>query len=52
MAATIAIITTAFLIQVVLLSNMMHGSYIDDQGQQHAVEIFFLIQVSLHWLGS
>uniref|UniRef100_A0A669QAM7 Palmitoyltransferase n=1 Tax=Phasianus colchicus TaxID=9054 RepID=A0A669QAM7_PHACC len=44
MAATIAIITAAFLIQVVLLSNMMHGSYIDDQGQEHAVEIFFLIQ--------
>ncbi|KAM9261269.1 palmitoyltransferase ZDHHC4 isoform 4-T5 [Cariama cristata] len=44
MAATIAIITTAFLIQVVLLSNMMHGSYIDNQGQEHAVEILFLIQ--------
>ncbi|KAM6078795.1 palmitoyltransferase ZDHHC4 isoform 1-T1 [Theristicus caerulescens] len=44
MAATIAIITAAFLIQVVLLSNMMHGSYIDDQGQEHAVEILFLIQ--------
>nr|XP_009664948.1 PREDICTED: probable palmitoyltransferase ZDHHC4 isoform X3 [Struthio camelus australis] len=35
---------TAFLIQVVLLSNMMHGSYIDDQGQEHAIEILFLIQ--------
>lgn len=44
MAATIASITAAFLIQVVLLSNMMHGSYIDDQGQEHAVEIPFLIQ--------
>uniref|UniRef100_A0A8C4UPQ5 Palmitoyltransferase n=1 Tax=Falco tinnunculus TaxID=100819 RepID=A0A8C4UPQ5_FALTI len=44
MAATIAVITTAFLIQVVLLSNMMYGSYIDDQGQEHAVEILFLIQ--------
>ncbi|XP_063201215.1 palmitoyltransferase ZDHHC4 isoform X1 [Chroicocephalus ridibundus] len=44
MAATIAIITAAFLIQVVLLSNMMHGSYVDDQGQEHAVEILFLIQ--------
>ncbi|XP_069666632.1 palmitoyltransferase ZDHHC4 isoform X2 [Haliaeetus albicilla] len=44
MAATVAIITTAFLIQVVLLSNMMHGSYIDDQGQERAVEILFLIQ--------
>nr|XP_009664939.1 PREDICTED: probable palmitoyltransferase ZDHHC4 isoform X2 [Struthio camelus australis] len=44
MAANIAIITAAFLIQVVLLSNMMHGSYIDDQGQEHAIEILFLIQ--------
>ncbi|XP_021266751.1 probable palmitoyltransferase ZDHHC4 [Numida meleagris] len=44
MAATIATITTAFLIRVVLLSNMMHGSYIDDQGQEHAVDILFLIQ--------
>lgn len=44
MAATIASITAAFLIQVVLLSNMMHGSYVDDQGQEHAVEIPFLVQ--------
>ncbi|NXJ04745.1 ZDHC4 palmitoyltransferase, partial [Odontophorus gujanensis] len=44
MAATIAFITTAFLIQLVLLSGMMHGSYIDDQGQEHAVEILFLVQ--------
>ncbi|NXU58022.1 ZDHC4 palmitoyltransferase, partial [Turnix velox] len=44
MAGTISTITTAFLIQVVLLTNMMHGSYIDDQGQEHAVEILFLIQ--------
>lgn len=51
MAATIAIITAAFLIQVVLLSNMMRGSYIDDQGQERAVEILFLIQVSLCSLG-
>ncbi|XP_064376095.1 palmitoyltransferase ZDHHC4 isoform X3 [Dromaius novaehollandiae] len=35
---------TAFLIQVVLLSNMMYGSYIDDQGQEQAIEILFLIQ--------
>ncbi|XP_074914964.1 palmitoyltransferase ZDHHC4 isoform X2 [Buteo buteo] len=46
MAATVAIITAAFLIQVVLLSNMMHGSYIDDQGQERAVEILFLIQTT------
>lgn len=47
MAATTAVISAAFLIQVVLLSGMMHGSYIDDQGQERAVDILFLIQVSL-----
>lgn len=45
-AATVAIITAALLVQVVLLSDMMHGSYIDDQGQERAVELLFLIQVS------
>ncbi|KAM9013343.1 palmitoyltransferase ZDHHC4 isoform 2-T2 [Ara ararauna] len=44
MAATTAVISAAFLIQVVLLSGMMHGSYIDDQGQERAVDILFLIQ--------
>ncbi|XP_025064079.1 probable palmitoyltransferase ZDHHC4 isoform X3 [Alligator sinensis] len=44
MAADIAIITVAFLIQVVLLSNLMYGSYVDEQGQEHEVEIPFLIQ--------
>ncbi|XP_010142602.1 PREDICTED: probable palmitoyltransferase ZDHHC4 [Buceros rhinoceros silvestris] len=43
-AATVAIVTTALLVQVVLLSDMMHGSYIDDQGQERAVELLFLIQ--------
>lgn len=46
MAADIAIITVAFLIQVVLLSNLMYGSYVDEQGQEHEVEIPFLIQVN------
>uniref|UniRef100_A0A8B9FT11 Palmitoyltransferase n=1 Tax=Amazona collaria TaxID=241587 RepID=A0A8B9FT11_9PSIT len=44
MAATTAVISAAFLIRVVLLSGMMHGSYIDDQGQERAVDILFLIQ--------
>ncbi|NXC46866.1 ZDHC4 palmitoyltransferase, partial [Penelope pileata] len=44
MAAMIAIITAAFLIHVVLLSNMMHARYIDDQGQERAVDILFVIQ--------
>uniref|UniRef100_A0A8C8BLH6 Palmitoyltransferase n=1 Tax=Otus sunia TaxID=257818 RepID=A0A8C8BLH6_9STRI len=43
-AAAIATITAAFLIRVVLLSDMMHGSYIDEQGQERAVEILFLVQ--------
>uniref|UniRef100_A0A8C8BHP6 Palmitoyltransferase n=1 Tax=Otus sunia TaxID=257818 RepID=A0A8C8BHP6_9STRI len=50
-AAAIATITAAFLIRVVLLSDMMHGSYIDEQGQERAVEILFLVQVSLCCLG-
>ncbi|KFV02971.1 putative palmitoyltransferase ZDHHC4, partial [Tauraco erythrolophus] len=44
MAATIAGITAAFLVQVVLLTDVMHGSYVDDRGQEHAVEILFLVQ--------
>ncbi|KGL83914.1 putative palmitoyltransferase ZDHHC4, partial [Tinamus guttatus] len=44
MAASIALITGAFLLQVVRLSNMMHGSYIDEQGQEQAVDILFLVQ--------
>ncbi|KAM6407621.1 palmitoyltransferase ZDHHC4 [Rhynochetos jubatus] len=44
MAATVAVITAAFLIQVVLLSNMMQGSYVDDQGHERAVEMLFLVQ--------
>ncbi|NWH56874.1 ZDHC4 palmitoyltransferase, partial [Geococcyx californianus] len=43
-AAAIAIITAAFLIQVVLLSNLMEGRYLDDEGHEHAVDILFLIQ--------
>ncbi|NXL92001.1 ZDHC4 palmitoyltransferase, partial [Alectura lathami] len=44
MAATIAAVTGAFLLQVVLLTNMMQGRYVDEQGQEHAVEIPFLVQ--------
>ncbi|XP_068886281.1 palmitoyltransferase ZDHHC4 isoform X1 [Aphelocoma coerulescens] len=43
-AGAIAAVTAAFLIQVLLLSNIMHGTYLDAQGQEHAVEIPFLIQ--------
>uniref|UniRef100_F7F2T2 Palmitoyltransferase n=2 Tax=Ornithorhynchus anatinus TaxID=9258 RepID=F7F2T2_ORNAN len=44
MAADIAIITTAFLVHLVFLSNMTLGSYIDDEGQEKAVDVVFLIQ--------
>ncbi|KAJ7306059.1 hypothetical protein JRQ81_010425 [Phrynocephalus forsythii] len=44
MAASMAAITTAFLTQVVLLSNLMLGRYTDHQGQEHPVDAFFLIQ--------
>ncbi|NXS99127.1 ZDHC4 palmitoyltransferase, partial [Jacana jacana] len=44
MAATIATLTAALLTRVVLLSGLMHSSYINDQGQECAVEILFLIQ--------
>ncbi|KFQ22811.1 putative palmitoyltransferase ZDHHC4, partial [Mesitornis unicolor] len=43
-AAAVASITAALLVHVVLLSNLMQGSYLDDQGQEHAVEILFLVQ--------
>ncbi|XP_068962275.1 palmitoyltransferase ZDHHC4 isoform X1 [Petaurus breviceps papuanus] len=44
MAANIAIITTAFLIHLVLISGMTLGTYIDDDGQEQPVDITFLIQ--------
>ncbi|NXW57450.1 ZDHC4 palmitoyltransferase, partial [Eurystomus gularis] len=43
-AAAVAAVTAALLVRVVLLSGVMHGSYVDDQGQERAVEILFLIQ--------
>uniref|UniRef100_A0A8C7E4B5 Palmitoyltransferase n=1 Tax=Naja naja TaxID=35670 RepID=A0A8C7E4B5_NAJNA len=44
MAASVAAVTASFLIQVVLLSNLTLGHYTDDQGQEHPVDTFFLIQ--------
>ncbi|KAM6424539.1 palmitoyltransferase ZDHHC4 isoform 1-T2 [Liasis olivaceus] len=43
-AVSIATLTAGFLIQVVLLSNITLGHYTDDQGQEHPVDTFFLIQ--------
>ncbi|KAH0631730.1 hypothetical protein JD844_019482, partial [Phrynosoma platyrhinos] len=44
MAASIAVLTAAFFIQVVNLSNLMLGYYTDEHGQEHPVDAFFLIQ--------
>ncbi|KAL8174966.1 UNVERIFIED_CONTAM: hypothetical protein K2H54_007436 [Gekko kuhli] len=44
MATAIAVITAAFLIQVVSLSNLMLGYYTDDQGQDRPVDAVFVIQ--------
>ncbi|KAJ6653901.1 hypothetical protein lerEdw1_007659 [Lerista edwardsae] len=44
MAAAIAAITATFLVQVVILSDMMLGLYLDDQGREHPVNVIFLIQ--------
>ncbi|XP_063270939.1 palmitoyltransferase ZDHHC4 isoform X2 [Prinia subflava] len=43
-AGAVAAVTAALLIQVLLLSNIMHGSYLDAQGQEQPVEMLFLIQ--------
>ncbi|XP_050836040.1 palmitoyltransferase ZDHHC4 isoform X7 [Serinus canaria] len=45
-AGAVAAVTAAFLIQVLLLSNVMHGTYLDAQGQEQPVEIPLLVQVS------
>ncbi|XP_054850644.1 palmitoyltransferase ZDHHC4 [Eublepharis macularius] len=44
MATAMAVITATFLIQLVILSNLMLGHYIDDQGQEHPVDAVFVIQ--------
>ncbi|XP_042293614.1 palmitoyltransferase ZDHHC4 [Sceloporus undulatus] len=44
MAVSITALTATFLIQVVILSNLMLGHYTDDHGQEHPIDAFFLIQ--------
>ncbi|XP_078520958.1 palmitoyltransferase ZDHHC4 [Lissotriton helveticus] len=44
MTVDLAGIITYFLVKVVFLSNMLMGSYLDTQGQEHAVEMLFIIQ--------
>ncbi|NWI51410.1 ZDHC4 palmitoyltransferase, partial [Calyptomena viridis] len=43
-AATLAAITAALLLHVVLLSDAMHGTYLDAQGREQPVDIAFLVQ--------
>ncbi|NXH40016.1 ZDHC4 palmitoyltransferase, partial [Dicaeum eximium] len=43
-AGTLAAVTAALLIQLLLLSNIMHGTYLDAQGQEHAVDVAFVVQ--------
>ncbi|NXN95441.1 ZDHC4 palmitoyltransferase, partial [Rhinopomastus cyanomelas] len=43
-AAAVSIVTAALLARVVLLSGVMRGTYIDEQGQPRAVDVPFLIQ--------
>ncbi|XP_036248548.1 palmitoyltransferase ZDHHC4 isoform X2 [Molothrus ater] len=43
-AAAVAAVTAALLIQVLLLSNAMHGTYLDAQGQEQPVGIPLLVQ--------
>ncbi|NXM87576.1 ZDHC4 palmitoyltransferase, partial [Oenanthe oenanthe] len=43
-AGALAAVTAAFLIHVLLLSDIMHSTYLDAQGQEHPVEIPFLVQ--------
>ncbi|NXD32079.1 ZDHC4 palmitoyltransferase, partial [Spelaeornis formosus] len=43
-AGVLAAVTAAFLIQVLLLSNAMHGTYLDARGQEQPVQIPVLIQ--------
>ncbi|XP_077043284.1 palmitoyltransferase ZDHHC4 isoform X2 [Agelaius phoeniceus] len=45
-AAAVAAVTAALLLQVLLLSNAMHGTYLDAQGQEQPVGIALLVQVS------
>ncbi|XP_038007077.1 palmitoyltransferase ZDHHC4 isoform X2 [Motacilla alba alba] len=43
-AGAVAAVTAAFLLQVLLLSNSMHGTYLDAQGQERPVGIPLLVQ--------
>ncbi|NXG12990.1 ZDHC4 palmitoyltransferase, partial [Grallaria varia] len=43
-AASLAALAAALLLRLLLLSGLLHGSYLDAQGQQRPVDIPFLVQ--------
>ncbi|KAL9835987.1 palmitoyltransferase ZDHHC4 isoform 2-T2 [Geothlypis trichas] len=45
-AGAVAAVTAALLLHVLLLSNALHGTYLDGQGQEQPVGIPLLVQVS------
>lgn len=47
-AATIAILSAAFLVRLVAASDLYQETYIDDLGHFQSVDTVFLIQVILH----
>ncbi|XP_030814294.1 probable palmitoyltransferase ZDHHC4 isoform X2 [Camarhynchus parvulus] len=47
-AGAVAAVTAALLIHVLLLSNAVHGTYLDAQGQEQPVGIPLLVQDCLH----
>lgn len=49
-AATIAILSAAFLLRLVAVSNLYQETYLDDLGRFQAVDTGFLIQVILYWV--
>lgn len=49
-AVTIAILSAAFLVRLVAVSDLYQDTYIDDLGHVQSVDTVFLIQVILHWV--
>lgn len=49
-AATMAIVSTAFLVRLVMVSDLYQETYIDDFGHFQAMDTVFLIQVIMQWV--
>lgn len=50
-AATMAVVTTVFLVRLVVLSDLHLETYVDDRGQSQVIDTVFLIQV-ISYLGN